>query len=260
MSRTDRLYRAEAIVIRRRDWGEADRLLTLYTREQGKIQAVAKGARKPTSRKSGHVELFTRVQLLIARARSIDIITQAETVESYRELRESLERSTLAHYFAELLDRFTGEAQADPGLYELLTAALRRLCTEPDARLVARYYELHLLELAGFRPQLHHCPDCGRELEPVDSYLSPEAGGVLCPDCGAGRHDAYPLSLAAFKVLRYGQTRSWEHFRRLRLLPALHAELEQALYRYLVYILERNLKSVEFLRQLRRETIANHDT
>ncbi len=255
MPRTDRLYRVEAIVIRRRDWGEADRLLTLYTREQGKMQAVAKGARKPTSRKAGHIELFTRSRLLIARTRSIDIVTQAETVETYRPLRESLERSTLAHYFAEMLDRFTGEAEPDRALFDLFSSALTWLCEAKDLGLATRYYELRLLELTGFRPELHHCPVCGKELEPEDCFFSPAEGGVLCPTCGKNRRDAFPLSLTAFKVLRYGQTRRLHQFQRLRLTPALHAEVERTLYRYLVFMLERNLKSVEFLRQLRRESI-----
>jgi len=255
MPRAERLYRVDAIVIRRRDWGEADRLLTLYTREQGKIQAVAKGARKPTSRKSGHIELFTRTKLLIARSRSIDIITQAETSEAYRPLRDNLETSTLAHYFAELLDRFTGEAETDHALFDLLSLALAWLCEADDARLVARYYELRLLELAGFRPELHHCPSCGKQLQPLKSYFSSAQGGVLCPTCGSSRRDAFPLSLKAFKVLRYGQTHAWDQFRRLRLTPSLHAEIEKTLYHYLLYVLERNLKSVEFLHQLRREAI-----
>lgn len=255
MTRSDRLYRVEAIVIRRRDWGEADRLLTLFTREQGKIQAVAKGARKPTSRKAGHLELFTRSRLLIARTRSIDIITQAETAEAYRPLRASLEASTLAHYFAELLDRFTGEAQSDQDLFDLLSSGLSWLCEAEDLRLVARFYELRLLDLAGFRPELHRCPDCGDTLEPANGYFSPLEGGVLCPGCGAHRRDALTLSLKAFKVLRYGQTRDWPHFRRLRLTQSLHAEVERVLYRYLLFVLERSLKSVEFLRQLRREAL-----
>jgi len=255
MPRTDRLYRVQAIVIRRRDWGEADRLLTLYTREQGKMQAVAKGARKPASRKTGHVELFTHVQLLIARTRSIDIVTQAETIDAHRPLRESLERSTLAHYFAELLDRFTGENEPDHALFRLFSSALTWLCHADDVRLAARYYELHLLELAGFQPKLHACPSCDKKLQAVDSFFSPSQGGVLCPNCGSGRRDAFALPLRAFKVLRYGQTHDWEHFERLRLTPSLHAQVESALYRYLVYMLERNLKSVEFLRQLRREAM-----
>ncbi len=255
MPKTERLYRVEAIVIRRRDWGEADRLLTLFTREQGKIQAVAKGARKPASRKAGHIELFTRSRLLVARSRSIDIVTQAETIEAYRPLRESLEASTLAHYFSELLDRFTGEGEPDHALFELFSSALTLLCTADDLRLVARYYELHLLERSGFRPELHHCPSCGRTLQPIDSYFSPAQGGALCPDCGQDRRDAAPLSLTAFKVLRYGQTHDWGHFRRLRLTPMLHAEVEKMLYHYLLFVLERSLKSVEFLRQLRREAL-----
>jgi DNA repair protein RecO (recombination protein O) len=264
MPRTERLYRVEAIVIRRRDLGEADRLLTLYTREQGKMQAVAKGARKPTSRKAGHLELFTRVRLLVARARSIDIVTQAETIESYRLLRDSLKRSTLAHYFAELLDRFTGEGEADPAMFDLLSTALGWL-SPPDAHtaqvqqdepyLATRYYELRLLELSGFKPELHHCPGCGNMLEAVDSFFCPAEGGVLCPTCGAGRHDASSLPLTTFKVLRYGQTRSWDQFRRLRLKPPLRRQVENTIYHYLTFVLERNLKSVEFLHQLRREAI-----
>jgi DNA repair protein RecO (recombination protein O) len=257
MPRTDRLYRVEAIVIRRRDWDEADRLLTLYTREHGKIQAVAKGARKPTSRKAGHVELFTRARLLIARTRSIDIVTQAETLDAFGPLRSSLEASTLAHYFSELLDRFTGDAETDPDLFDLLNLGLAWLCEADDHRLVARYYEIRLLDLAGFRPDLHHCPSCEERLEPVDSYFSPARGGVVCPKCGRGIREAFPLSLRAFKVLRYAQTRDWDHFRRLRLSAELHIEVEQALYRYLLFVLERNLKSVEFLRQLRREAIVD---
>ncbi len=255
MPRTDRLYRVEAIAIRRRDWGEAARLLTLYTREQGKIQAVAKGARKPTSRKAGHIELFIRTRLLIARTRSIDIVTQAETMEAYLALRESLEASTLAHYFSELIDRFTGEAEADQALFDLLSLGLSWLCAADDLRLVSRYYELRLLDLAGFRPELHHCPKCGKQLEPTDCFFGPAQGGVLCPECGHDRRDANALSLAAFKVLRYGQSRDWDHFRRLRLRPTLHDEVENVLYRYLLFVLERNLKSIDFLRQLRRETI-----
>ena len=255
MPRIDRLYRVEAIVIRRRDWGEADRLLTLYTRERGKIQAVAKGARKPTSRKAGHVELFARTRLLVAHSRSIDIVTQAETIESHRLFRENLEAATLAHYFAELLDLFTGETQSDEALFDLIRSAFTWLCEAGDLRLVPRYYELHLLELAGFRPELHNCPVCSKLLEAADSFFSPAQGGVLCRACGPGRRDAHSLSLSAFKVLRYGQTRDWDRFRRLRLTPPLHAEVENTLYQYLVFLLERNLKSVEFLRQLRRQAV-----
>ena len=149
----ERTYRSEAVVLRRVDFGEADRLLTLYSREHGKIKAIAKGARKPQSRKTGHVELFMRSRFFIAKGRSLDIITQAETVEPYIALRSDLVRTTYASYAVELLDRFTAEEEKDVRLYDLLVKALDWFSTAEDVMLTARFYELRLLSLAGFQPR-----------------------------------------------------------------------------------------------------------
>ncbi len=99
-----RTYRSEAIVLRRSNFGEADRLLTLYSREYGKIRAIAKGARKPQTRKSGHVELFMRTNFLFAKGKNIDVITQAEVIETYSEFLQDIVRTTYASYAVELLD------------------------------------------------------------------------------------------------------------------------------------------------------------
>ena len=256
----ERLYRTEAIILRRADLGEADRLLTIFTPGRGKLRVVAKGARKPASRKSGHVELFTRSNLLIAKARELDIVSQAETVESYRPLREDLLRSTYAHYFAELLDRFTGEEEESVELYDLLADTLSHLCDAPTqhAVLVARYYELHLLALAGYQPRLFDCVNCGKPLREVEGETPPYGfdfarGGVLCDRCAPHARDMLPLSLAALKVLRHAARVDWPTFSALSLRPLVAREVEQAMQRYITYILERNLKSVEFLRTLRLE-------
>src|SRR5438045_4093476 len=102
-----RVYRCEAVVLRQRRLGEADRILTLYTPQLGKVEAVAKGVRKQTSRKAGHLEPLTLSSLLIASGRNLDIITQAETVESFLPLREDLTRLSRGMYVAELVDRFS---------------------------------------------------------------------------------------------------------------------------------------------------------
>ena len=256
----ERLYRTEAIILRRADLGEADRLLTIFTPGRGKLRVVAKGARKPASRKSGHVELFTRSNLLIAKARELDIVSQAETVEAYRPLREDLLRSTYAHYFAELLDRFTGEEEDIGELYGLLADSLSRLCDAPTQRtaLVARYYELHLLALAGYQPRLFDCVHCGKPLREIESESPPYGfdcaqGGVLCDRCAPNSRDAMPLSLAVLKVLRHAARVEWPAFASLTLRPLVAREVEQTMLKYITYILERNLKSVEFLRTLRLE-------
>lgn len=240
-------------MLRRTDFGEADRLLTLYTRDFGKIKAVAKGARKPQSRKTGHVELFMRSNFLFASGRDIAILTQAEMVEPYAALRDDLIRSTYAAYVVELLDRFTVEEDKHSGIYQLLADALGWLATQEDVLLVARYYELRLLGLAGFRPQLFHCVACGEAIEERDQFFSGELGGVLCPDSRAEDRRAVAITAVSLKVLRYLQTRSWDTVHALRLKRTVHTELENVMHFYITYVLERNLKSVEFLHRLRQE-------
>jgi DNA repair protein RecO (recombination protein O) len=258
MMRQERLYRTEAIILRRADLGEADRLLTIFTPRRGKLRVVAKGARKPASRKSGHVELFTRSTLLIAKARNLDIVSQAETIEAYRALREDLLRSTYAHYIVELLDRFTRDEEESAELYDLLAETLARLCTAENPALVARFYELRLLALAGYQPRLFDCVHCGQVLREVESESPPYGfdcaqGGVLCEKCAPQFPDALPLSLSALKVLRHAARVEWPAVASLKLRPLVAREVEQTLQRYITYLLERNVQSVEFLRALRLE-------
>jgi DNA repair protein RecO (recombination protein O) len=266
MSRRQRVYRTEVIVLRRTDFGEADRLLTVLTPERGKLRLVAKGVRKPTSRKSGHVELFSYGQFLVAMGRDLDIVTQAETLEPFLALREDLMRTTYAYYMAELADAFSAERDENQPLFDLLKDALGWLC-EIDtgangssdqglARalpLLARYYELHLLALAGYQPQLFVCGGCKKQLEPETNYLSAPGGGVYCRRCGFDRVGASELSVNALKVLRFLQTCDWETCQWLRLSPATLAETERVLHHYITYHLERSLKTVDFIHRLRRQ-------
>lgn len=256
----ERTYRTEAIVLRRKDFGEADRVLTLFTPELGKVRVVAKGIRRPASRKAGHLELFTRSKLLLAKGRDLDIITQVETVSAYRALREDLLRGAYAAYAVELLDKFTPDEQENREMYDLLCAALGWLCDSPDLALTARYYELHLLGLAGFQPQLYRCVVGGEEIVAEDQFFSVEAGGAVCARCGVERArpptDLAPVSMSALKHLRYFQSNAYASALALKVRPSVHVEIERLLARYITHILERQLKSVEFLKLVRRESVA----
>nr|MBC7245917.1 DNA repair protein RecO [Chloroflexota bacterium] len=247
----ERIYRTEAVVLKHSDFGEADRLLTVYTPSLGKLRLLAKGIRKPTSRKAGHLESFTRTQLLVARGRNLDIITQAQTIEPYLALRQDLWRMSHAYYVGELVDCFGEEQAENYPLYCLLCAALNWVCQSSNLPLTMRFLEMQILNLGGYRPQLFHCVRCNVLLEPVVNYFSPEEGGMLCPRCGEGYRGTRPLSLGAFKAMRYLQTREYAECMRLQLSQATCAEVEGTLQHYLVYILERKLKSVEFLHLLR---------
>jgi len=185
----------------------------VLTPDHGKFRAIAKGVRKPIARKTGHVELFALVDMLIARGRELHLVTQAETRESFLPLRENLVRGTYANHLVELLDRFTAEQDTGRGEFDLLVRSLGWLCTDTDPRLVARYYELGLLALAGFAPSLHYCGIGQEEIEAQDQFFSPPDGGVICPEHHIGLERGAPISLNALKTLRYLQTRSWTRSR-----------------------------------------------
>lgn len=252
-ARRDRLYRTEAIILRRQDFGEADRLLTLYTTGFGKTRVLAKGVRKPKSRKSGHVELFTHSDLLIAKGKSLDIVTQAETIHSFLPMRSELLRTSYAYYAAELLDRFTAEGEENRPLFDLLLDTLFRLGDSEDPDLVLRYFELRLLGYVGYRPQLFQCVRCARAVEMTTGFFSPKDGGLLCLTCGEGERGCQETSPRALATLRYVQVRDFPHCRRLKVDRPTHEELENLMRRYITYLLERRLKSVDFIDALRRE-------
>jgi DNA repair protein RecO (recombination protein O) len=252
MPSRERTFRTEAIVLRRKDFGEADRLLTLFTPEAGKIRAVAKGIRKPRSRKAGHLELYTRSNLLLAKGRDMDIITQAVTVDAYRPLREDLLRSTYGSYCIELLDKFTPDEAENKPLYDLLVVALGWLADARDLALATRYYELQLLGMAGYQLELFYCVVKGEKVLAEDQFFSPADGGVVCPNCGEERDGAFRISLNALKVLRFMIRSPYDSLRDLKLSAGVQSELERVTQRTITYHLERQLKSVEFLKHVRR--------
>jgi len=248
--------RVEAIVLRHQDWGEADRLLWLFTRELGKVRVVAKGVRKMHSRKAGHIEPFTRVSLQLADSRDLPIVTQAEAQETFSGLRESLSGIGYASYVMELLDRFTYEEGENSPLFDLLNITLQRLSQEEDVSFAVRFYEVRLLDLVGFRPQLFECANCQEEILPQDQFFSPLVGGVLCPNCGRQAAEARPVSQNALRVLRHLQRSNFAEAKRLKVASLVDAEVEQLMQYYFTYILERGLNTPDFLRRIRSQARA----
>jgi DNA repair protein RecO (recombination protein O) len=245
----NRIYRVDGIVLARRDWGEADRMITLFTPDRGKLRVIAPGARKPLTRKSGHLEVFSRGHFVVARGRTFDKLTQAETREYFPQLRERLEQVSAGYLLVELVDRFLEEHDENPLLYDLLLDALGWLDQGESPELVLRFFEVKMLGYVGYQPQLFECQHCGRELEPVEQFFGIVEGGALCPACA--EPGTPTLSLDALKVLRLMQSADWGTVRRLRLAPALAQELEELLNRYASFQLERDLKSARFMEQVR---------
>lgn len=252
----ERLYRTEGVIIRRSDIGETDRILTVYTPGRGKLRLVAKGVRRPGSRLAGHVELLSHSTFLIARARSLDIVTQAQTLRAFTELRQDLEYIGWGCHLAELVDRMTPEESENFPVFQLLLQALDQLDRGKNPEPVARAFELHLLSYLGYRPQVFRCVNCDRELEQRAHAFSTTLGGVLCPECRGQDSRARPLSWETLKALRFLQRSGLNEVDHILLANGCRAEIEDLLYRYVRSIVEHDLNSAGFLEALRRRQTA----
>ena len=256
MPKPPRQFRTQAIILSRRDFGESDRLLTLFTPARGKIRAIAKGARKPSAKVSGHVELFARSDCLIHKGRNLDILTQAQLLEPYLGLREDLGRGAYANYVAELLDRFTADEDEESGdLFQLLHQSLARIAEAEDSRLAARFFELKLLDLVGFRPELSECVISREELKAETQHFSYEEGGVVSPAAATQVSSRLvEIDIVTLKLLRHLQRSAgaWEQVSSLRITAGQHNRAERIMLGYIAHLLERKLESVDFIRRLRQ--------
>ena len=246
----ERVYRTEALIIRRSDFGEADRLLVLAT-PGGKRRVVAKGVRKTMSKLAGHIELFAHTSLLLAVGRNLDIVTQSQVLHTLSTMRADLGRLGYAYYVAELFDKFTQEEDENRPLFDLLVETMLALDGDANADLVLRMYELRLLHILGYRPHLQRCAVCQELLTPEANRFSVTLGGVVCANDASADRSAAPMSLGAFKLLRFLQSQSFREIEQLSVSPEVSAEAEHLLRPYLRRLLERDLKSVAFLETIK---------
>lgn len=247
---SERLYRCEAIVLGRMDFGEADRILTLYSRQHGKLRVIAKGARRPLSRLGPHLEYFSRSRLMLARGRDLDVVTGAETEDAHLAIRDDLDAYGHASHMVEVLNRLTEDRQENIAVYELLARSLRLLAEGVDPFHVTRHYEMALLGLLGYRPELYQCVDCQTRLDPAPHVFAASLGGFVCELCRAKVPGARVVSVDAQKYLRALGRGGLGATARLAVVPGLRVELEALLSDYLRHIAERDLGSLRVLREL----------
>jgi DNA repair protein RecO (recombination protein O) len=248
-----RNYQTEAIIIKKTKLGEADRILTLYTPGMGKIQAVARGVRRPKSKLAGHLELLTHSQITLARGHNLDIITGSQTIDAFLPLKTDLWLTSYGLYVIELVNQFTADRVEDERLFQLLLHTLQSLCEVDNKQLLLRHFEIHLLEASGYRPQLQQCVTCHKSLEPVSNYFCANIGSMLCPLCGMNQPFARLVSIDALKVLRFIQNNDHNAVLRLKINATLSRELENIMRSYMKYLLEREVKSANWLDELKEQ-------
>jgi DNA repair protein RecO (recombination protein O) len=252
MSNRERSIRTEGIILQRKDFGESDRILVLFTRKLGRISGIARGSRKPSSKIAGHLELFMRSSFLISRGRNLHHITQAEVVDSFESLRNDLSGIGQGSYIVELVDAVTYEEGSNFKLYELLITTLESLDSGEDPTIVTHFFELHLLGLVGFQPEFFICVECGKKITEQDQYISGELGGAVCPDCVSKVTgvDIRPVTARILKYMRHFQRSSLKELLALSVSPEVKKGLQDVIQYYLTHTLERHLNSPEFINRI----------
>ncbi len=238
------LYRDEAVVLRTHKLGEADRIITLLTREHGRVRAVAKGVRKTTSRWGSRLEPFTHVDLQLAEGRNLDVVTQAETLDPFAAgLGRDYERYTAGSVMLETADRLvTEERQPSVQQFLLLVGGLRAMTAgEHRPSQVLDSYLLRSLAVSGYAPSFDHCARCG---DPgPHRWFNPSAGGVLCPDCKLpGSAGPAPETLVLLGALLAGE---WAVVAAAE--PRHLREGSGLVAAFVAWHLERGLRSLEYL-------------
>ena len=233
------IYREVGIVLRTIRLGEADKIVTVVTEGRGKVRAVAKGVRKTKSRFGGRLEPLNHVALQLYEGRNLDTVTQVETIEQFRGIREDLDRLTRATTMLEVVDAIVQEGEQNPRLHQMLLGALRTLEASPSPLVVPAFF-WKLLAHEGFRPLLEQCASCGAEDDLVAFDL--HEGGVLCRACARGTR----LTPDALELLR--RILGGELVAVLAEPPSPAGyEVEHLATRALEHHLERRMKSVGVL-------------
>lgn len=242
------LHRVEAIVIRSIDYGEGNKIVTLFTKTHGKIAVMARGAKKLKSRLTAAAQLFTYGEYVFYKNGQMGTLNHGEIVESHHLLREQLHMSAYAAYLVELADRALQEQEAGAYMFEQLKASLEAIEQEKDPQIVIHLFEMKIIAASGYAPVLEECVSCGRSSELF--AMSAQLGGMLCSYCLTKDPSATALSDKAIKLLRLFQRLDARRLGKVEVKPETKQQLKACMKSYLDNHLGISFKARNFLDQM----------
>lgn len=247
------IFKDDGIVVKQINFGDYDKILSIITQNHGKVSAIAKGVRKINSKKAASCELFVKSKFAFAKGRSLDIITEAQTIRFFDSLRTVLEKIMVLFYISELLDRFVeeGDEVQSHEVYQLLDNFLQLCETSTEGNLfsLTRGFESRLLAVLGISPDLYNCARCGNGLSNSLSFnYDPAGGGVLCGKCcNGGKFSGDTISIDSLKSLRYFQEQDLSRSELLNLNSRIKSEVKFFNQRILEYFYGLQIKSKEIV-------------
>ncbi len=251
-SRRPLTYTTDGVVVRVMDLGEADRIITLLTPIHGLIRGVAKAARKPGSKLGGHLDLLRHVSVSVRETRTLHGLSQVTTINGFRGLRDDLDRFSRASYISEMAERFSVEGGANQPLFRLLVQVLGLLEKTVNPEMLIHFFELRLLQLSGFAPELSRCVETGDDLEPGNHLYSPHRGGLVNSESRpVGESALLPASLNTIKLLRFLSRTDAEQADRMKVGEQENRQLSRILRAQVHHVLDRGLRSEAFMDEVR---------
>jgi DNA repair protein RecO (recombination protein O) len=242
------IVKTEGVVLKSFDFRETSRIATFFTRDFGKVKGVLKGIRKDPRKFGSSVEKFSLNDIVYYQYRNSDIhlISHCDMKDFYQGLRQDLERMTAASYASELIDTLMPAEEPNPEIYDLMQTFLKCLQTTTDVSKLIQTFQIKILSLSGFKPQLETCVRCSNNVAQAPRF-SLRLGGLLCGECKDSTGEATPISLGAVASILHIQKNNWDAALRLGMAPFIKKELKYVLNHFLVFHLERHLRSTRFL-------------
>lgn len=248
------LKRATGIVIQSLNYGESDRIVTFFTLEYGKIKGIAKGARRSKRRFSNSLDLFchVKVHLFEKEDRSLTRVDQCDVVEFFPAFNHDVVKMSYGSYFVELVEAMVGEREAHAGVFELLREFLSTVNTTEPREEMLRIFEIRLLSLLGYRPNLNSCTQCGKPLGQLKGiYFVPTRGGIFCEKCCSTDKSFLAITLGTVRVLEKSIEADLSKIHRVRFSSRSLIESREVLPRFVQNHLNRELKSLRFLESIK---------
>jgi DNA repair protein RecO (recombination protein O) len=252
----NRYYKTTGVVLKHSPLGEADRLLTVYTTNMGKLKLVGKGVRRTKSKLGGHLDLLSHCQLEVSKGRDLDNINSASSINSFQLLRENLTKTAAAFYCLDLVDSLTPENEPDYNIFLALVSTLEKMLNTENP-LIIWHFSFKILYLTGYLPELYNCGNCQKKIQPNKHAFNPILGGVVCDNCSTKlennlqvNKDSFGISINTIKILRYFGTHTLENIINLNVETSILTEIQKALLAQITVAVEKNLKSTLFLNHI----------
>jgi len=250
------LFKTSAIVIRSLNYGESDRIVSFFTKDFGKIKGIAKGARRSRKRFQNALGLFSHLRLIFFDREGMSLVRveSGDILHTFPKIREDLKRIFFGNYYLELVNEMAGEREPNPEAFDLLLSFLLNLeAIEPEEEQL-RMFEVRMLSLFGYQPNMIRCGLCKKDWEDLKEvpgvFFSLEKGTLICDGCSRGWNNLIPLSLGTARLIDQISQLELAKLKRLRFTPQALSESRELLPRFIAHQLGKELKSLKAMKDL----------